>query len=353
MTLVNKGLVEGIFISSGTGLRADSAMERMINTAEILRKRYHFRGYIHLKLLPGVSFDLIEGATRYADRISMNLEAPTREHLKKIAPDKRLVQDLIQRMKWAAAIIQNGSYTKSQTTQFVVGASDEKDAEIMRAVDWIYRELYLFRAYFSAYQPLVGSEASERRKPSLLREHRLYQSDFLLRGYGFRLSDLVFDRHGNLPEEVDPKTAYALKHPELYPVDINRADETLLLRVPGIGPLSAHRIVESRVRSPFHTPEELKGVGVVVKRALPYIEFSGKRADHRGLKHEYVQRRLFNDIHPEEWSTGMAPYQEERIVVPPKSKGKRNDIDRYEYPGQKGKPLLYSPGKSNKRVLCR
>jgi predicted DNA-binding helix-hairpin-helix protein len=268
-------------------------------------------------VLPGASFHLVEHATALADRVSINLEAPTPEHLKRVAPDKDFVEDLLKRMKWVGSLIRNSSYAKSHTTQFVVGSSDESDLEILKTVDWIYRELYLFRAYFSAFQPveesscLLPRETSPLdRNQSLLREHRLYQSDFLLRGYGFRLHDLVFDSQGQLPSGVDPKTAYAIMHPEFYPVDINRASEQELLKVPGIGPLSARRIVETRVQDTFRSLSELRRVGAFVNRAAPYLEFSGRA--ERSSETDYTQRWLFERARPEDWRTGFEPYQKEK-----------------------------------------
>ncbi|MBN2531689.1 MAG: helix-hairpin-helix domain-containing protein [Spirochaetales bacterium] len=333
MKLVECRLVHGIFISSGMGLNFESVMDRIIQTAEILRLRYHFDGYIHLKILPGVSLAHIERAAALADRISINCEAPTREHLDKIAPNKRLAQDIITRMKWAGSIIQHGARAKSQTTQFVVGAGNETDLEILKTVDWIYRELFVYRSYFSAYQ-------SEQAKNTfgLLREHRLYQTDFLLRGYGFRLGDLVFDSDGKLPLSVDPKQAYARMHPELYPVDINKASLDLLLKVPGIGPVSAYRIMTLRKEQAFTCVEDLKETGAIVSRAGPYIEFSGRK-DRMSY---YIQGYLFEQDPEKGWQTGCEPYQAYKI----------NKADTlYDYPGQKGKPLNYC--EKGKPVYCK
>lgn len=326
MKLVENNLVHGIFISSGMGLNPLSVMDRIIQTAELLRFRYHFSGYIHLKILPGVSFAHIERAAALADRISINCEAPTRGHLEKIAPNKRLAQDIITRMKWSGSIIQQGVQAKSQTTQFVVGAGDETDLEILKTVDWIYRELFVYRSYFSAYQ---SKETAYKRPPNgLLREHRLYQTDFLLRGYGFRLHDLVFDASGRLPLSVDPKQAYARMHPELFPVDINKADEDLLLKVPGIGPISAKRIATLRQENPFACVKDLKLTGAVVSRLGPYVEFSGKK----DRTNSYIQGYLFEQEPEKEWHTGYEPYQHNKI---------NGDNDLYDYPGQKGKPLQF------------
>ena len=341
MQLFQKRLVHGIFISSGVDLNADSAMEKMIRTAEILRTRHKYKGYIHIKMLPGASFDLIERASQLADRISINLEAPTKEHLHTSAPDKNFVNDLILRMKWAGDLIQKRSYAKSQTTQFVVGASDETDLDILKTVDWIYRELYVFRAYFSAFQSSKLLSSSAKNDKPLLREHRLYQSDFLLRGYGFRFHDLVFDRNGELPKDFDPKIAYAMMHSEIFPVDINHAPEEELLKVPGIGPLSARRIVERRVKEPFHNLDELKRVGAVTKWAQTYIEFSGK--GEKDSESEYIQPWLFEKISSIGWRTGLEPYQKEKLI----------SAKTYNYPGQKGKRLAFTHMRSKNAAICR
>lgn len=326
MKLIESGLVHGLFISSGMGLNHQSVMDRMIQTAEILRFKYHFNGYIHLKILPGVSFAHIERAAALADRISINCEAPTRGHLEKIAPNKRLAEDIITRMKWAGSIIRHGAQAKSQTTQFVVGAGDETDLEILKTVDWIYRELFVYRSYFSAYQ---SEETTLKKKPNkLLREHRLYQTDFLLRGYGFRLHDLVFDSAGRLPLSVDPKQAYARMNPGLFPVDINKAGEDLLLKVPGIGPVSAKRIITLRKEKAFTCVKDLKITGAVLSRVSPYIEFSGKK----DRMSSYVQGYLFEQDPENEWHTGYEPYQAQKVI---------DNTHLYDYPGQKGKPLSF------------
>ena len=345
MNYLRKRLVHGIFISSGTSLKTETAMEKMILTAAILRNYYKFRGYIHLKILPGTSFELIEKAAKLADRISINLEAPTREHLKKIAPDKNLVDDLVKPMKLAGNIIKGGAYAKSQTTQFIVGASNETDIDLLKAVDWIYREMFVYRAYFSAYQKLNSPDQKVDNTNPLLREHRLYQSDYLLRGYGFRFEDLVFDESGNIPLDVDPKTAYAMLHPELYPVDINSADETLLLKVPGIGPISARRIIERRTKNPFKNIADLKGTGTIAKWASPYITFSGKNSS--GVND--IQEWLFKSSIDKSWKTGVEPFEKDKINPVNQENNKKT---AYEYPGQKGRPLQ-RPTSKNEQIFCR
>jgi predicted DNA-binding helix-hairpin-helix protein len=196
-------------------------------------------------------------------------------------------------MKWAQTIIQKdfASTTKSQTTQFVVGAAGESDQEILGQTDSLYREMDLARVYFSAFQPVTQTPLENQRPTPPLREHRLYQADFLLRRYGFHFRELVFDVQGNLPATADPKMIWALSHPEHFPVEVNRAEESQLLRVPGIGPRSARKIASLRSRHNLRNLEELKGAGVWVKRAAPFLIVNGRRKAS-------LQRDLFDEIKP-------------------------------------------------------
>lgn len=272
-------LVQGLFLSSAISGCPDRDMGRMTATAAILRGRYGFRGYIHLKILPGASRDAIEQAARLADRISINLEAPGEEALGKVAGQKRFSEDILRQVRWIhEAIGDPGSRAKSHTTQFVVGAAQEADRDILAWTERLYRRESLARAYFSAYQ-IPDSETPLRSAPtSLLREHRLYQADFLLRKYGFRLEEIVFEPNGNLSLATDPKQAWAQRHPEAFPVDLATAPLELLLRVPGVGPVSAARICRAR-REDGLGPDpaaSLRRLGVVVNRALPYCLWKGR-----------------------------------------------------------------------------
>jgi predicted DNA-binding helix-hairpin-helix protein len=277
-TLWQKGLVQGFFLSSGVQRNPDSTMAGMIRTVEIARHKYGFPGYVHLKILPGASFDAVERAMRVATRVSVNLEAPSPERLARIAPGKNFHEDLVRRMGWVRSVIERGgTRCLDHTTQFVVGAAEETDSEILSLTERLYGEMKLKRAYYSAFQP-VEEEAQEGRRPTpALREHRLYQADFLMRRYGFAFEELSFDTGGNLPVETDPKRVWVSKHPERFPVEINRASPQDLMRVPGIGPRSARRIVARRVKEKYHSLEELKGAGTVLRWAAPYILINGKR----------------------------------------------------------------------------
>lgn len=272
------GLVQGLFLSSAVSGPPDEDMARMVATAEILRGRLRFRGYIHLKILPGASRGAIEQAARLADRVSINLEAPGEEALRRVAGQKRFFQDILSRLRWIREAVANpGIRAKSHTTQFVVGAAQETDREILFWTERLYRSESLARAYFSAYQ-IPDPDTPLRSVPALLlREHRLYQADFLLRRYGFRLEEMIFEPDGNLSLAVDPKQAWARRHPEVFPVDLATAPRELLLRVPGIGPVSASRICKVRRGGLGPDPAaSLKRLGVVVGRALPYCLWRGR-----------------------------------------------------------------------------
>ena len=274
-----KGLVRGLFLSSGV-CNAARTMDRMIAAVELVRRRYAFTGYVHLKILPGATFAHVERAVQLANRVSVNLEAPNPERLARIAPPKDFTAHLLQPLHWASRLIAEGKGQRasvSQTTQFVVGAAGETDRELLSTTARLYREVDLARVYFSAFQPIVDTPLEDHPPTPPLREHRLYQSDFLFRQYGFTFEDLVFDDAGNLPSEADPKLTWAQAHPECFPVEVNRASREELLRVPGIGPTSASRILKLRRRGSFCELSDLRQIGAVAKRAAPFILLNGKQ----------------------------------------------------------------------------
>ena len=279
-----KGLVKGLFLSSGICGDAGRTMDQMIATVELVRKRYAFPGYVHLKILPGASFAHVERAVQLATRVSVNLEAPNAERLARIAPRKDFSANLLQPMHWAKGLIEasgNRLVPAGQTTQFVVGAAGESDHEILMTTAQLYKEIGLARAYFSAFQPVADTPLEGRSPTPPLREHRLYQSDWLLRRYDFTFEDLIFDEAGNLPREADPKMMWARAHPEPFPIEINRASREELLRVPGLGPRSVARILRLRRRGTFRTLTDLKKIGAVVSRAAPFILLDGKRPPYQ------------------------------------------------------------------------
>jgi putative DNA modification/repair radical SAM protein len=287
MELYTKRLVQGLFLSSGIGSDVSRTMESMINAVEILRYRYKFRGYIHLKILPGAGFDFIEAGCRLATRVSVNIEAPTSQHLARLSRKKDLHNGIIERMRWVKKITsQNDSLVPSgQTTQFVVGAAGETDRDILCASKNLYNDVGLRRVYFSAFRPINNSSLENLNPTPPMREHRLYQADWLLRVYGFSPPDLelALDKNDNLSIVKDPKLVIAQKQPWLFPVDINRAGYEELIRVPGIGPVSAKRIIETRRGHSIYLTQQLQKMGVVMKQALPFIRFKGMSHDEKQL----------------------------------------------------------------------
>ena len=269
--IYQKSLVEGLFLSSGIDGTADKTMQQMIKTAELLRFKHHFRGFLHLKILPGSSDHLIKRAMRLATRVSINIEAPTPKRLEKIAKGKNFMQEIVRTME----IIKNGM--ADQTTQFVVGASDETDQEIIKTMDWLRRTKRLNRTYFSAFR----SQNLFSTKGLLHREHRLYQVEFLQRLYGFSLSEIYFSNDGKLPNNVDPKLNYALHNSDKFPIEINKASPYQLLRIPGIGKITTQRILDIRRNGRFTDVLELKKIGAITQRAAPFILINGKRPEYQ------------------------------------------------------------------------
>ncbi len=272
----HRNYVEGLFLSSGICKSPGHTMEQIIKTAEILRYKYRFNGYIHLKVVPGAKPEYIEQAVRLASRVSVNIEAPTADYLQKLSRLKDFEDGIINRMKWIKRLQSGGLLPAGQTTQFIVGAAGESDASILKTTSGLYQGIGLKRVYFSAFQPVAGTPLEGMPPAAVLREHRLYQCDFLFRLYGFKLSDISFNSEGNLPEDIDPKLNYALNNSHLFPLEVNRASYRELLKVPGIGPASARRIVNARKKFKFNTLDELKNTGVVVKRAAPFVQVNGR-----------------------------------------------------------------------------
>jgi predicted DNA-binding helix-hairpin-helix protein len=276
--LAQRGVAEGLFLSSAVCKNVESTQERMIATVELLRSKYQFNGYIHLKLLPGCEAAAVERAVEIADRVSVNLEAPNPERLARLTGDKRFEQDLMQPIFWAKHFLDQDLGSKTDlATQFVVGAARESDREVLATVERLHRDFGLTRAYFSRFQPIADTPLENLPATPLVRQNRLYQSDYLLRFYGFTIQDLTFDDSGNLCSDLDPKMAWAQRHPEFFPVEINRAGREELLRVPGIGPRSAARILRLRRQDRFRYIEDLRAIGAVARRAAPFILLDGRR----------------------------------------------------------------------------
>ena len=283
MDLVAAGRVSGLFLSSAIPSNPVAAMDGMLDAVEILRRRHRFRGYVHLKVLPGAEYAQVERAVQLANRVSVNLEAPGPERLRRISPEKDLQADLLDRMGWITKLVaEKSGRAKSQTTQFVVGASEETDCEIVRAASACYGRFRLSRVYYSGFQPVPDTPLDGLPPTPFMREHRLYQTDFLLRKYGFAEEEIPFGPDGNLSLEQDPKTAWALAHPERFPIEVNRAPQGELLRIPGIGPVSAKRILSVRRTGAIRELTDLRKLGAIARRAAPFILLGGKRPEESG-----------------------------------------------------------------------
>lgn len=279
-----RNYIEGLFLSSGIFKSADYTMERMLQVVKKLRLEENFNGYIHLKTIPGASQEIIHEAGLYVDRMSINLEMPTAEGLKKFAPEKNhdevqkdlgIIRDRLIQFKDERKIIKTVPkfVPAGQTTQMVVGAHNETDQDIILMADRHYKEFKLKRVYFSGYIPINDEEKalpSVGSAPPLLRENRLYQSDWLMRFYGFEATEIVNAQHPNLDLDIDPKLSWALRHPEQFPIDINQAEYRMILRVPGIGVRSAKKIVQARRFGKIHI-DQIKKLGIAYNRAMHFI----------------------------------------------------------------------------------
>ena len=304
MEFYRRNYIEGLFLSSGILYHPDYTMELLCETLRKLRTQHRFQGYIHVKAIPGADPALVQKAGFLADRMSVNLELPTAEGLRKLAPNKHR-NTILKPMRQ----IQNGIYSNreelvlyrnaprfceaGQSTQMIIGATPESDYQIMSVSESLYQNFALKRVYYSAYVNVNEDKElpAPVGGPPLLREHRLYQADWLLRFYDFTVSELLDEKHPNFNTKIDPKADWAVRHLEMFPVEVNKADYHLLLRVPGIGVISARRIVAAR-RFGALTFEDLKKLGVVLKRALYFLTCSGRMMYPTRLEEEYIVRNL-------------------------------------------------------------
>ena len=287
MGFYRRNYIEGLFLSSGVETTPDKTMEQMVEVARRLRELHQFNGYIHLKGLPGASPEIMRRAGLYADRLSVNIELPSEESLVRLAPQKGRHNILVPMGQIADAIRDNRDERKhirstprfapaGQSTQLIVSASPEPDAQILRLSESLYNRYKLKRVYYSAYVPVNDDNRLPYMPgPDMVREHRLYQADWLLRFYGFGCSELLDDGAQQLDREVDPKCAWALRHMEWFPVEVTRADYEALLRVPGIGVRSAKRIIATRRMAPLRF-EDLGRLGVVMRRARYFVTCHGR-----------------------------------------------------------------------------
>lgn len=342
-----RNYIEGLFLSSGIRRSPDETMEQIYRVLFLLRRQYHFNGYIHVKGIPGASAELVQAVGYLADRMSLNLELPTAQGLQKLAPGKtrekiltpmRQIQNGIREQKLLLTdggriakkpdngsslylpgdgqiLREKSSYGVStssgkqerfvpagQSTQMIVGATQENDYQILTIAESLYRKFELKRVFYSAYVALNEDKDLPQvgTKPPLLREHRLYQADFLLRFYGFAAKELLSEEKPNFNVYLDPKCDWAIRHLEYFPVEINRADYEMLLRVPGIGVKSAQRIMRAR-RSAKLDFGQLKRIGVVLKRAHYFITCNGKMLYHTKIEEDYITRRILELDHAKNW----------------------------------------------------
>ncbi len=270
------GLIAGLMLSSGIVGDADSTMERMIDTVLVLRREHGFRGYVHLKLMPGVSEVAVAAAAGVADRLSLNLEVPAPELTTAVCPAKDFARQLLRPLHQAVGMIGAGRIPDGVTTQFVVGAAGESDRQILQLTWQLLTQMGLRRVYFSGFQPIQDTPMCEAQPTPRLREERLYQAELLLRAYGFELDELVFDEAGMLPLDKDPKLASAEARAELFPLEVNTAERWELLRVPGIGPTCAEAIIFTREHARLNSLKQLAALGVRIDRARNYLTLSGR-----------------------------------------------------------------------------
>ena len=295
MAFYRRNYIEGLFLSSGVVGSADYTMELMIRTLSLLRGAYRFGGYIHAKAIPGADERLVSRLGQLTDRMSVNLELPSRESLHRLAPEKR-GEDVLRPMNQIAQGIRQTQneltvyrhtprfVPAGQSTQMIVGATPETDRQILSLTAALYKKYRLKRVFFSAYMPVVSDDRlpALTTRPPLLREHRLYQADWLLRFYGFSADEILDDKQPNFHPLLDPKCNWAVNHPEFFPVEVNRADYEALLRVPGVGVTSARRILQARRSGPLRA-EDLRRLGVVMKRAQYFLTAGGRMGVNASL----------------------------------------------------------------------
>jgi putative DNA modification/repair radical SAM protein len=298
-----RNYIEGLFLSSGIFKNADYTMERLVRVAKKLRNDHKFNGYIHLKTIPGASDELIKEAGLYADRLSVNIELPSENSLKMLAPEKNYAEVLtpmaairneLQQAKEEIKLFRSAPAfaPAGQSTQLIVGASAENDHQILSLSSDLYKSYNLKRVYYSGYVPV----SSDNRLPVLvsppvIRENRVYQADWLMRFYGFSVQEIVDETHPNLDLEIDPKLSWALRNLHFFPVEINTADYELILRIPGIGVKSAKKIVAARRFTPLHL-DHLHKFGVVLKRARYFITCAGKSPESREYTEQVIRRKI-------------------------------------------------------------
>lgn len=302
-----RNYIEGLFLSSGIFKSPDFTMERLIAVAKKLREEENFNGYIHLKSIPGASDELMYEAGLYADRLSVNIEVPTISGLKLLAPDKKhedftkpmlkVKNELLRYKSERKTIKSTPKYAPAgQSTQMIIGATGESDKDIMYSSTYYYKKYNMKRVYYSGYVPV----ANDNRLPALdsqvpmLRENRLYQTDWLLRFYGFAVNEIVNEKHPNLDLSIDPKLSWALRNMQHFPVDINKADKLMLARVPGLGMRSVHKIINARKFRRLNW-EHLKKIGIAFNRAKYFMVCESRNWERRDLDAEKIKGMILQN----------------------------------------------------------
>ncbi len=283
-SLYQSGIVEGLFLSSGLAGGGERIQDKLIDTVEILRSKYKFKGYVHLKIMPGAQYEQVYHSLHIADRISVNLEAPNETRLKQLAPRKKFNEELIKPLKWIENIRRNQAPNNtlrgrwpSTTTQFVVGPAEESDLELLSTTAHLFNDFRMRRIYYRAFSPAPDTPFENLPATLPTREHRLYQASYLLRDYHFDLEELSFENSGNLTLDIDPKTAWAQENLINNPLEINQASPLELLRIPGFGPKAVKNILMARKKGTLKDASELHHIGIRSERALPFMIMNGKK----------------------------------------------------------------------------
>lgn len=284
MGLVRSGIVQGLFLSSGIAGGGMRTQDRLLDTAYILRHRLGYRGYIHLKIMPGAERDQVYQAMLLANRVSINLEAPTDERLELLAPRKQFMSELMAPLQWIEEIRSQPppvdawrGHWASSATQFVVGAVGETDVELLQTTSYLHASLRLSRVYFSSFNPIADTPLENLPHSDPQREHRLYQAAYLLRDYGFQMEELAYDHKGFLHLDTDPKLVWANQNLRHSPIEINQASPRELIRIPGIGPKSAQRIIRARRQIRLVNLDQLGKLGVKIHKMTDFILLDGRR----------------------------------------------------------------------------
>ncbi len=268
-------IADGIFLSSGIIKGSVTAQDKILDTIEIIRHKYHYKGYVHLKIMPGAEYDQLFRAMQLADRVSINLEGPTQDRLSALAPTKDFNGELLQRLAWAHQIRQSG-IRASTVTQFVVGAVGDTDVELLSLSERLYNQMGISRAYYSAFHPVTDTPFENLPSTLPVREFRLYQSSFLLRDYGWSVEELPFEQSGNLRLDIDPKRAWAENNLRHAPIEIMRASRDQLMRIPGFGPRAADNILKARRSGHLTDLSHLRALGIrAPEQAAPFILLDG------------------------------------------------------------------------------